>query len=48
MGDLPRFRLMAVKAFAQASVDFVGPFQVKAALLRRIQTTKLTYVYLCA
>lgn len=44
MGDLPRPRLMGTKAFAQVGVDFAGPFLVKSALLRRVQTTK---GYLC-
>lgn len=44
MGNLPRPRLVSTKAFTQVGVDFAGPFMVKAALLRRIQTTK---GYLC-
>jgi len=40
MGDLPRPRLIGTKAFTHVGVDFAGPFLVKAALLRRIQTTQ--------
>lgn len=44
MGDLPPFRLTAIKPFCQVGIDFAGLFLVKAALLRRIQATK---GYLC-
>lgn len=44
MGDLPRPRLIGTKAFTHVGVDYAGPFLVKAALLRRTQTTK---GYLC-
>ncbi|CAI6353288.1 unnamed protein product [Macrosiphum euphorbiae] len=44
MGDLPKPRLVSTKPFSHVGVDFAGPFFIKAALLRRIQTSK---GYLC-
>jgi len=44
MGNLPRARLDHVKAFNKTGVDFAGPFNVKAALLRKLRITK---AYLC-
>jgi len=44
MGDLPQQRLEQIKPFGKVGVDFAGPFDVKAALLRRLRVTK---AYIC-
>lgn len=44
MGDLPQPRLEQIKPFEKVGVDFAGPFDVKAALLRRLRVTK---AYIC-
>jgi len=44
MGNLPRYRLNEVKPFGKSGVDFAGPFEVKAAMLRKIKVTK---AYIC-
>lgn len=44
MGDLSRPRLEQIKPFGKVGVDFAGPFEVKAALLRKLRVTK---AYLC-
>jgi len=44
MGDLPKPRLVDTKPFSHVCVDSAGPFFVKVALLRLIQTTE---GYLC-
>lgn len=44
MGNLPRARLERVKPFNRTGIDFAGPFNVKAAQLRKLRITK---AYLC-
>ncbi|CAI6350178.1 unnamed protein product [Macrosiphum euphorbiae] len=44
MGDLPPHRLGQIKPFGKVGIDFAGPFDVKAALLRRLRVTK---AYIC-
>ncbi|XP_008179879.1 uncharacterized protein LOC103308385 [Acyrthosiphon pisum] len=44
MGNLPVHRVSQIKPFGRAGVDFAGPFEVKAAMLRKIKITK---AYIC-
>lgn len=44
MGILPLQRVQAVKPFERSGVDFAGPFEVKANMLRKIKITK---AYIC-
>lgn len=44
MGDLPSYRVSQLKPFSRVGVDFAGPFDVKAAMLRKIKITK---AYIC-
>ncbi|XP_008179517.1 uncharacterized protein LOC103308231 [Acyrthosiphon pisum] len=44
MGNLPQFRLNQIKPFSKVGVDFAGPFDVKAAMIRKIKITK---AYIC-
>ncbi|CAI6372092.1 unnamed protein product [Macrosiphum euphorbiae] len=44
MGNLPSFRISQIKPFCRTGVDFTGPFQVKAAMIRKINVTK---AYIC-
>ena len=44
MGNLPKPRIEHIKPFLKTGVDFAGPFDVKAARLRKLRVTK---AYLC-
>lgn len=44
MGNLPQFRTNQVKPFSKVGVDFAGPFDVKVAMIRKINITK---AYIC-
>lgn len=44
MGNLPSFRISQIKPFSRTGVDLAGPFQVKAAMIRKIKVTK---AYIC-
>ena len=44
MGNLPPHRLAQIKPFSKVGVDFAGPFDVKAAMLRKVKVTK---AYIC-
>jgi len=44
MGNLPPHRLAQIKPFSKVEADFAGPFDVKAAMLRKVKVTK---AYIC-
>ncbi|XP_008186006.1 uncharacterized protein LOC103310227 [Acyrthosiphon pisum] len=45
MGNLPSFRISQIKPFSRTGVNFAGPFQVIAAMIRKIKVTK-AYIYI--
>lgn len=45
MENLPLHRPAQIKPFSKVGIDFAGPFDAKAAMLRRVKVTK---AYICA
>ncbi|KAF0760752.1 Integrase catalytic domain-containing protein [Aphis craccivora] len=45
MGNLPQFRINQVKPFSKLDLDFAGPFEMKAAMIRKIKISK-GYIYI--